>query len=214
MCCRDRGTPPDSTVPGCALSRPPRSYLRIVEPAPSTLGMENPYILNPGKLRTVSTRRPSVRNRSRRSPLPLPRTARSPRRGKRRLRELLPLQRVHLVRMLHHHVQRVSAASGRAPSRSILLLLLLLRTAKCHARVHSGRKSAHRAQDAFRAADVFVCPDDRSRLGAGSTRCTQRAPPAGRYPAGVLDTVQRPIGSPMWKRATPAYSATSAAHAY
>ena len=96
---------------------------------------------------------------------------------------------------MRHRCRLRSAATGRAPGRSILLLLLLLRTAKCHARVHSGRKSAHRAQGAFRAADVFVYPDDRSRLGAGSTRCTQRAPPAGRYPAGVLDKVQRPVGN-------------------
>jgi len=109
---------------------------------------------------------------------------------------------------MRHRCRLRSAAPGRAPSRSILLLLLLLRTAKCHARVHSGRKSAHRAQGAFRAADVFVCPDDRSRLGAGSTRCTQRAPPAGRYPAGVLDKVQRPIGSPRGQELQTAYALT------
>ena len=168
MCCRDRGTPPDSTVPGCALSRPPRSYLRIVEPAPSTLGMENLYILNPG---TVRTRRPSVRSRSRRSPLPLP--VRSPRRNKRRLRELLPLQRVHLVRMLYRHVQRTSVALGRVPSRSLLLLstartvshelllLLLLLTARCHPRVH---------QRTLR----FCCPRQRAGSAFSGDAVAQR----------------------------------------
>ena len=79
---------------------------------------------------------------------------------------------------MRHRYRLRSAATGRAPSRSILLLLLQLRMARCQARVHSGRKSAHRAQGAFRAADVFVCPDDRSRLRAGSTRrsaCPQQA---------------------------------------
>ena len=64
------------------------------------------------------------------------RKAHSPRRNKRRLRELLPLQRVHLVRMVYRHVQRAIAAFGRAPSRRILLPVLLLCTARCHAHVH------------------------------------------------------------------------------
>ena len=151
--------------------------------------MENLYILNPGTLRT---RRPSVRSRSRRSPLPLP--ARSPRRNKRRLRELLPLQRVHLVRMLYRHVQRTSVALGRVPSRSLLLLrtartashellLLLPRTARRHAPVQSGRKSAHKAQSAYSRRRWFVCPDDLSRLGAGSTRCSACPQQAATLPA-------------------------------
>ena len=57
---------------------------------------------------------------------------------------------------IRHRCRLRSAATGRAPSRSILLLLLQLRMARCQARVHSGRKSAHRAQGALRAADVCL----------------------------------------------------------
>ena len=49
------------------------------------------------------------------------------------------------ARMLHRRAQRASTAPGCAPSRSILPLLQLPRTARRHARVHSGRKSARYA---------------------------------------------------------------------
>jgi hypothetical protein len=60
---------------------------------------------------------------------------------------------------------RASAAPGRSPrhSHELLLLLLLLllpsRTARRHAHVHSGRKSAHEAQGAYSRRRWFVCPD-------------------------------------------------------
>ena len=70
----------------------------------------------------------------------------------------------------------------------------------------------------LQAPNAVASPDSRSRPGQGSTgargQLQAAVPPTSRHPAGVLDKVQRMIGSPMWKRATPAYSATSAAHAY